>query len=63
MQLIVLDLTSLMQLEYLASVPASQVENIGMPLKEMKYLIGTKNYGLFYKKYSVVLEGFKFQRC
>ena len=24
----------------------------------MRYLIGTKNYGLFYKKYSVVIEAF-----
>ena len=24
----------------------------------MRYLIGTKNYGLFYKKYPVVIEGF-----
>ena len=24
----------------------------------MRYLIGTKNYGLFYKKYPVVLEDF-----
>ena len=24
----------------------------------MRYLIGTKNCGLFYKKYHVVLEGF-----
>ena len=24
----------------------------------MRYLIGTKNYGLFYKKYPAVIEGF-----
>ena len=24
----------------------------------MRYLIGTKNYGLFYKKYATVIEGF-----
>ena len=60
MQLIVLDLTLLMQQEYLVDLLASQVSIDHWHAIEriMKYLSGTKPYGLFYKKYHAVFEGF-----